>query len=195
MDQLPRRLAAGLSVLTSSPVLSAAAGRVTAADSEWLADDVIVAVDDPSQLVPTASATRWRALTTWYFAAADLPRRHTMLLVSPDVRLANVAVMSDVAPSYAPAGRRLIAASAVGFHDSVEAEQWAREDASRMLAVAPGELEVIAHYPIATALPEVAGGRAPAVTSGLVLAGDHRQGPSINGALASGRRAAELLGV
>ena len=194
MDQLPRRLAAGLSVLTSSPVLSAAAGRVATADSEWLADDVIVAVDDPSQLVPTASATRWRALTTWYFAAADLPRRHTMLLVSPDVRLANVAVMSDVAPSYAPAGRRLIAASAVGFHDSAEAEQWAREDASRMLAVAPGELEVIAHYPIATALPAVGGGRAPAVSSGLVLAGDHRQGPSINGALASGRRAAELLG-
>ena len=57
MDQLPRRLAAGLSVLTHSPVLSAAAGRVTTADAEWLADDVIVAVDDPSQLVPTASAT------------------------------------------------------------------------------------------------------------------------------------------
>jgi phytoene dehydrogenase-like protein len=194
MDQLPRRLAAGLSVLTSSPVLSAAAGRVTTAEGEWLADDVIVAVEDPSRLIPTASATRWRALTTWYFAADDLPRRHSMLLVSPDVRLANVAVMSDVADSYAPAGRRLIAASAVGFHDSAEAGQWAREDASRMLAVAPRQLELIAHYPIVAALPAVGSGRSPAVSSGIVLAGDHRQGPSINGALASGRRAAELLG-
>ncbi len=155
---------------------------------------MIVAVDDPSRLVPTASATRWRALTTWYFAAADLPRRHTMLLVSPDARLANVAVMSDVAPSYAPPGRRLIAASAVGFHDSADAEQWAREDAARMLGVAPGELELIAHYPIAAALPAVGSGRSPAVSSGIVLAGDHRQGPSINAALASGRRAAEILG-
>jgi phytoene dehydrogenase-like protein len=194
MDQLPRRLATGLSVLTNSPVVAAAAGRVTTGDAEWLADDVIVAVDDPSQLVPPASATRWRALTTWYFAAVDLPRRHTMLLVSPDARLANVAVMSDVAPTYAPPGRRLIAASAVGLHDSGDAEHWAREDAARMLNVAPGELELIAHYPIAAALPAVRIGRSPAVSSGIVLAGDHRQGPSINGALASGRRAAEILG-
>jgi hypothetical protein len=34
----------------------------------------------------------------------------------------------------------------------------------------------------------------PVVSAGLVLAGDHRVGPSINGALASGRRAAEILG-
>ena len=194
MDELPRRLAAGLSVLTNSPVLSVAAGRVTTADAEWLAEDVIVAVEDPSSLVPTASATRWRALTTWYFAAADLPRRHPMLVVSPDARVANVAVMSDVAPSYAPAGRRLIAASAVGFHDSAEAELWAREDAARMLAVASGDLELIAHHPIAAALPAVGASRSPVVTSGMILAGDHRQGPSINGALASGRRAAEILG-
>jgi len=32
------------------------------------------------------------------------------------------------------------------------------------------------------------------VCAGLVLAGDHRQAPSINGALRSGRLAAELLG-
>jgi phytoene dehydrogenase-like protein len=194
MDELPRRLAAGLSVLTDSRVLSAGPGLVTTVDTQWRADDVIVAAEDPSSLVPTASATRWRALTTWYFAAADLPRRPSMLLVSPDVRLANVAVMSDVAPSYAPAGRRLIAASAVGFHDSAESELWAREDAARMLAVAPGDLELIAHYPIAAALPAVGAHRSPGVSSGVVLAGDHRQGPSINGALGSGRRAAELLG-
>jgi phytoene dehydrogenase-like protein len=194
MDQLPRRLVTGLTVLTGMPVLSAQSGRVTTADAEWLADDVVVAADDPSTLVPTASATAWRALTTWYFAAADLPRRHTLLLVSPDVRLANVAVMSDVAPTYAPPGRRLVAASAVGFHDTAEAETWARQDAARMLAVAPGDLELVAHYPIAAALPSIGAGRVPAVSSGVVLAGDHRAGPSINGALASGRRAAELLG-
>jgi hypothetical protein len=194
MEQLARRLAAGVSVVTESPVLSAQVGRVTTADAEWLAEDVVVAVDDPSGLVPTASATRWRALTTWYFAATELPRRHPMLLVSPDVRLANVAVMSDVAPSYAPAGRRLVAASAVGFHDSTQAASWAREDAARMLAVAPGDLELIAAYPIASALPAVGTTRLPVVSAGLVLAGDHRVGPSINGALASGRRAAEILG-
>ncbi len=194
MDQLPRRLAEGVSVLTDTPVLSVAPGQVTTEEGQWLADDVIVAVADPASLVPTASTTHWRALTTWYFASTTLPRRHSLLLVSPDVRLANVAVMSDVAPSYAPSGRSLIAASAVGFHDSAEAERWAREDSARMLCVAPGDLELIAHYPIADALPAVGARRAAAVSSGVVLAGDHRQGPSINGALASGRRAAGLLG-
>lgn len=194
MDELPRRLAAGVRVLTGMPVVSVAPGRVTTQDSEWLAEDVVVAVEDPAGLVPGVSAGTWRALTTWYFTAADLPGRHPMLLVSPDARLANVAVMSDVAPGYAPAGRRLIAASAVGLHDSAGAEQWAREDAARMLAVAPGDLELIAHYPIARALPAMRARRSPTVCRGLVLAGDHRHGPSINGALASGRHAAELLG-
>ncbi len=194
MDQLPRRLVTGLTVLTGSPVLSVGAGRVTTADVEWHADDVVVAVGDPSALVPTTSATSWRALTTWYFAAADLPGRHARLLVAPDARLANVAVMSDVAPTYAPPGKQLVAASAVGFHDTTESQAWAREDAATMLAVAPGDLELIAHYPIASALPSVGAGGVPVVSSGVVIAGDHRVGPSINGALASGRRAAELLG-
>ena len=194
MDDLPRRLAAGVDVRTGSRVLSVAPTQVTTADGQWRADDVVVAVADPSALLPAVTPTRWRALTTWYFAADDLPGRHTALMVSPDVRLANVAVISDVAPSYAPPGRRLVAASAVGFHDSSEAAQWARADAAAMLGIDPGGLALVAHHPIAEALPDLTARRTRIVAGGVVLAGDHRAGPSINGALASGRRAAELLG-
>lgn len=194
MDELPRRLATGLDVRTDTTVRSVAPGRVLATDTEWQAADVIVTAADPAALLPGVPATTWRSLTTWYFAAHSLPQRHPLLLVSPDARLANVAVISDVAPRYAPPGRRLVAASAVGHHDSAPAEQWARADAARMLAVAPGDLEPIAHYPIRHALPAVSARRSPTVHSGLVIAGDHRQAPSINGALRSGRHAAELLG-
>lgn len=197
MDELPARLAAALpaqSVRTGARVRSIAAGRVTTAEGQWMARDVVLATADPARVLDGPAPTRWRALTTWYFAAADLPDRYPTLLVSPEARLANLAVISDVAAGYAPPGRRLIAASAVGFHDSTEAESWARADAARMLAVAPHELDLVAHYPIREALPAMAARQATVVCGGVVLAGDHRQGPSINGALASGRRAAELLG-
>ncbi len=199
MEQLPRRLSADLTVHLNTTVTRVAPGAVESADEQWLADDVVLAVADPGQLLAPAPATHWRALTTWYFAAADLPRQHRMLLVSPQSMLANVAVLSDAAPTYAPPGRTLIAASAVGHHDSAHAQDEARRDAAAMLGVSPADLDPVAHYPIAHALPEItadlATGRAPAVVvGGIVLAGDHRGGPSINGALASGRRAAALLG-
>ncbi|MGB7981450.1 MAG: NAD(P)/FAD-dependent oxidoreductase [Candidatus Nanopelagicales bacterium] len=198
MEQLPRRLAADLTVHLNARVTRVAPGRVETADEQWLASDVVVAVADPAGLVPASAATGWRALTTWYFAAAGLPQQHRMLLVSPDSMLANVAVLSDVAPTYSPPGRTLVAASAVGYHDSARTQDIAQRDAAAMLDVAPSELEPVAHYPIAEALPEMSAassaGRGPVVVGGIVLAGDHRSAPSINGALASGRRAAELLG-
>lgn len=193
MDELPRRLARGLTIIAESPVLSVAAGHVRTGDEQWQAEDVVVAVDDPAGLVPTASPTRWRALTTWYFEGPELPRRHPRLMVSPDSNLANVAVISDVAPSYAPPGRALVAVSAVGHHDSVDSAELARSEAATMLEIPAAGLSLIAHYPIAHALPAVTARPGPVVSAGVLLAGDHRQGPSINSALASGRRVAELL--
>ena len=193
MDELPRRLARGLTILADTPVRSVSAGQVRTDEGQWQADDVVLAVDDPSSLAPGASTTRWRALTTWYFAAPELPERHPRLVVSPDSHQANVAVISDVAPSYAPPGRALVAVSAVGHHDSAESAELARSEAATMLEIPAADLALIAHYPIARALPALTSRPGPVVRSGVLLAGDHRQGPSINSALASGRRAAQLL--
>lgn len=192
MEELPRRLVEGVPVLTNSRVVLVEPGRVRTEDAEWLADDVILAVGDPSTLSSRRPVTEWRALTTWYFTAIELPGTYPRLIVAPTTRLANVAVVSDVAPSYAPPGRRLIAASAVGHHPSAASEVWARSETAELLGVGPHDLELIAHVPIAEALPRVTR-HSPIVCSGLVVAGDHREGPSINGALASGRRAAEVL--
>jgi hypothetical protein len=194
MDELPRLLARGLDVRVSTPALSVGAGRVRTPEGELACDDVVVAVDDPAALVSGAEPVRWRGLTTWYFTTTGLPRRYPRLLVSGDVGLANVAVLSDVAPSYAPPGRQLVAASAVGAEGTVAAGERARQEASMLLGVGPGDLDPLAHYPIARALPAVGAGPSAIVASGVIVAGDHRSAPSINGALASGRRAAALLG-
>lgn len=194
MDELPRRLAGDLPVRLGERVVSVAAGRVRTSEREYPCDDVVLAVDDPAGLLPGAGPTGWRALTTWYFAASAFPEAHPRLLVSADGPLANVAVISDVAPTYAPSGRSLVAASQVGSHDSAQAEDAARREAARLLLVGPSELEPIARYAITRALPAVASGPTAVVNGGVVIAGDHRAAPSINGALASGRRAAQMLG-
>lgn len=193
MDELPRRLAAGLAITCGVAVTSVAEGRVVSPEGQWRARDVVLAVGNPGAVLPGAPHVSWRALTSWYFACGPLPRRHRMLLVAPGTRLANVAVISDVAPAYAPEGRTLVVASAVGHHDDSESVEWVRRETAGLLDVAPAELELIARYAIKEALPAFEERRAASVSNGVVIAGDHRTTPSINGALASGRRAAELL--
>ncbi len=193
MDVLPRSLAEDLDVVTGVRALHVEPARVVTDQGEWLADDVIVAVADPSPIAPRIPPTRWRSLTTWYFSATALPAQHVRLILSPESMLANVAVLSDVAPSYAPPGRVLVAASACGYLPAEDQAERARSEAALVLGIAPGDLELIASYPIAKALPSLTSRPEPIVRSGLICAGDHRLAPSINGALATGRRAAELL--
>ena len=122
------------------------------------------------------------------------------MLVDGDGGLvANSIVLTNAAPEYSADGRALIATSLVGGAvtsplDVVTrrlGELWST-DASRW--------EHIATYAIPRALPAM---DAPAplrrsvrvapVGSGLFVCGDHRDTPSIQGALVSGRRAAAAV--
>jgi hypothetical protein len=197
MGELSRVLGVGLDVRLGERAESISATTVITAAGSYTADAVILAVPDPAQLLPGYPNPTWRALTTWYFAADDLPERHRMLILHPEGQLANVAVVSDVVPEYAPLGRRLIAASAVGYFDSSAANQLTQMEVARVLDVSSEDLQLIRHYPLAHALPDAAAPlppRRPLVTRGILLAGDRMTGPSIQGALASGRAVANALG-
>ena len=85
-------------------VVLAGGGRVTGRA-------VVVAVgpDAVAGLLPLpAPATK--GLRTWWFAAPEAPTDSTMLVVDGRRRgpVVNAAVMSNAAPSYAPAGRHLV---------------------------------------------------------------------------------------
>ncbi len=159
------------------------------------AQRVIVATDGTTaaRLVPGVPAPTWNALTTWYFSAplGSMPADPKLLMV--DGRslgvLVNVAAVSAVAPRYARPGELLVAATAVGAHDG-------DAGARRHLAILiPGadQWELVGRYEIPQALPALdppADLRAPQDFDGILVAGDHRDTPSIQGALVSGRRAA-----
>lgn len=105
----------------------------------------------------------------------------------------NTAVISNAAPSYAPAGRHLV--SAVTLGEGSEAEVRAQLEVIYQHPTVGWS--VVARQAIPHSLPEVAEPRADGfpsqVAEGLFVAGDHRAHPSIQGALVSGRRAASEL--
>jgi len=104
--------------------------------------------------------------------------------------------VTDSAPSYAPAGRCLIASSVLGT--AMLDDELLRREVGRLQGLAPTDLELVARVPVAEALPAapppLGDLRRPVrLADGLFVAGDHRDTPSIQGAMASGARAARSI--
>jgi glycine/D-amino acid oxidase-like deaminating enzyme len=197
-EDLGRGLPDG-TVRLDAPVRSVAPGSVQARSGPIRARAVVVATDATAAgtLLPGLGVPRMRALTTWYFATAALaPGGHRRLLLDGRERrwLANIAVLTDTVAEYGPPGAALVAATAVGHHPDGAAADRARRDAADVLGVGAGDLAEVGRYPIRGALPAhtppLPLQQAADLGQGLFVIGDHRATPSIQGALASGRRGA-----
>lgn len=201
MQALPDQLAAGLTIRTGTEVAAVTAAGVRLADGSHLpARAVVVATDGDTahRLLPEVPAPAWHGVTTWYFAAPSPPERHpTLLLDGADELLTNSAVISEVAPEYAPRGRALVAASVPGRLAETDVEGRLRERLSVLYGIATTEWEPLARYAIPRALPAVAPGRplrSPVrLAEGRYVCGDHRDTCSVQGALVSGGRAAAAV--
>ena len=211
MARIPEQLAAGLDIRLGHRVASVSARTV----SGWTvnvvggdahrADAVIVATDPATAagLIAEISAPAARSVTTWYFrptcAPEDLADGQAVLILDGDHRgpLVNTVVLTHAAPDYAPAGSALISASALGVWDSPEHESAVREHLAWLYGVATHDWELLASYPIPYALPAMPVPfelqRPVRTADGVYVAGDHRDTSSIQGALVSGRRAAQAL--
>jgi hypothetical protein len=203
MQAIPEQLARPIRsrIFRSTAALSVAPHRVETDAGPIDCDAVIVATDPTTaaRLVPALPPPRMRALTTWYFAIEedDLYGGAPVLVLDAagSGPLANAVVMSYAAPGYAPAGRHLVQATAVGMHADLDVTVVQRALA-QMYGVPTGHWELIRTYPIAEALPAALTPfqvRRTQDFAGLVIPGDHRDTPSIQGALVSGRRAADRV--
>jgi predicted NAD/FAD-dependent oxidoreductase len=150
-------------------------------------------------------------VTTWYHiadcAGTELTEGKSTLVVDgkkfdgnlddSSRPLVNTVVITNSAPTYASNGRTLVSSSALGVHSSTQSELQVRSHLASLYKVPTGNWTHVATYPIPDALPmmnaphDVA--QSVRLSSGVYIAGDYRQVSSINGALASGRRAAEAL--
>lgn len=209
MGAMPAQLAGMLpadSIRLNTAVADVAPGRVTLATGETLeARAVVVAADAPSaaRLLKGEPAKPGRAVTCLYFAADASPVKEPVLVLNADDPgpVHNLAVMSDVAPSYAPPGQALMSATVLGnpSSDDRALESQVREQLTGWFGPAVSAWRHLRTYRIPYALPDQT---APALdparrpvrlADGLYVCGDHRDDASINGALHSGWRAAQAV--
>jgi phytoene dehydrogenase-like protein len=209
MGAIPEQLAAGLPdgvVRLGARVDGLLEDGVRLADGETIeASVVLVAVDgrEAARMLGKVSQPATTGTTCHYFEAPEPPVREPILLLNgegePPVN--NVCVPSQVAPAYAPAGKALISASVVG-----ERGQNPSHPVEAVVAQMRGWFgpavdgwRHLRTYHIPDALPltlPVDGRRAmapPRIARGRFVCGDHRMHGSIEGAIASGRRAAEAI--
>lgn len=203
MQQLPEQLACLLHrpVELDTPVASVGPGSVTTAGGEEIACDLVVVATDPTtaeQLTGRPSPAG-KGVTTHWFAVDEAPVDHTLLLI--DQRkvqgpVLNTCVMSNAAPGYAPEGQHLVQASSL-WRDGQEpaGDGDVVADLAELYGVDTSSWRLLRRDDIRYALPVQ-----PApfteredmeVAPGLVVCGDHTDTASINGAIVSGRRAAQ----
>ncbi|EOD58426.1 NAD(P)/FAD-dependent oxidoreductase [Amycolatopsis vancoresmycina] len=199
MGELPRQLARVLptaAVHLNAPVEEAGPGRVRTAGGEtWTARAVVVATDGSAAAkLAGVAEPRWNSGTTWYFAPPRSPLREPVIVV--DARggpVVNTSVISEVCPTYAPPGAALVSASAL----SPLPEHEVRRALGRLYRTDTSRWPLVGRYEIAHALPSMPPPheirRPVRLGDGLYVCGDHRDTSSLQGALASGARAARAV--
>ena len=210
MEAIPRQLAAALpagALRTHTEVREVSPDGVTLATGERLgARAVIVATEEESASRLTAGRVPYRpgrTVANLYFDAPRAPCPGPYLILNGGSRgmIDNMHTASEVAPEMAPPGRALVSVTLLGHHDLADEAltQAVREEARSWFGAEVDRWRHLRTYRIADALPArpagTLGGSEPSVVlpNGVYVAGDHRTNGSIDGALRSGRLAAEAV--
>jgi phytoene dehydrogenase-like protein len=201
MGSVPADLAARLpagSIEYGVRVAAVRPGEVDVEGEGTRAAGAVVVAADPvtaAALLGLPRPEMHSVTTVWHALDAPPTRRPAIALDTEGGPVANTVVMTNAAPSYSPDGRALVASSVLApepLPDHV-----LRSTLARIWGVSTGSWEEVAVTRVPEALPALPGGsplrRPVRVTAGLYVAGDHRETPSSQGALASGRRAADAV--
>lgn len=200
-EQLAARLPTG-SVHLQTPASSIAPLAVETSAGLVAGRAVVVATDASAAaaLLPGVSAPSWKGVTTVYHAAQESPLKQPTLVVDAEKSpINNTVVVTEAAPSYSSDGRALIATSLVHGPDLDGAavdERAMLGHLARLYRTSTSGWERVAAYDVPHALPSMTAPhefRKPVRTDGVYVCGDHRDTSSIQGALVSGRRAADAV--
>ncbi|WP_181686141.1 NAD(P)/FAD-dependent oxidoreductase [Halorhabdus salina] len=213
MGAIPEQLAdrarnAGARIETGATVEAVGADGTVTVDGETIDSDSVVVATDPqtaTELTGVETPPGTRGCATVY---ASLPSEtpldtgSRLLLNATDDRPNQVAQLSSVAPEYAPDGEQLLAATFLGTPDETDEQlfgevretldSWYPERSLSGLAHCRTERVPFAQFDqppgFLASTPE------PTAPDGsVVLAGDYTRWCSIQGALESGRVAADLV--
>jgi len=203
MQAIPDQMVASVgrdSFRFNAAVATVSPGHVTLADGTMLnADAIVVATEGPAAArllgLPEVGS---KSVGCVYFAAPTAPTPHRLVVLDGGSTgpVLNVAVMSNVARSYAPHGQHLVVAALPGFTDG-DLEAAVREQLTGWWGPQVQAWRHLATYRIAhgqpTQLPPFDPKQRIELGNGLFVCGDHRDTASIQGALFSGRRCGEAV--
>jgi len=164
---------------------------------EFKGQEVIVATDatHAAQLLDLPSTPEQLGCITWYHRTDEAPSGSSKLRLDSQNRgsVINSVIISNLAPSYAPRDSHLISSTTL----TPVSESEVRRHLSIMWGTPTTKWELVAKYDIPAALPLFPANSVPTtkslISKGIYIAGDYRTSPSQNGALLSGRKAAEEL--
>ncbi|HEX5042937.1 MAG TPA: NAD(P)/FAD-dependent oxidoreductase [Candidatus Polarisedimenticolaceae bacterium] len=218
MGEIPAQLVRSLPpecVRTEAPVLSIQSDGVSLRSGEWIAARRIVLATDPAETerlveLRGGDTLAVRALhgrygtTSVYFAAPEPPLREPMLVLDGEGGgpVNHLCVPTQVAPEYGPPGSALVSASVLGEPSSAGEEALIDAVRAQLTGWFGDQVARWTHlrtYVLPKVLPDQSPGRLepgarPAWAGpGLLVCSAHREGGGLQGALASGRRAAEAL--
>jgi phytoene dehydrogenase-like protein len=208
MEAIPRQIAEGLkpgSIRLGTRVVKVKPAAVTLATGEELtASSVVVAVEGSkaAELLGDPIFRDGKGTTCFYFSAPRAPLEAPLLVLNGEGLgpINNLCVPTNIVASYGPGDRSLVSVTVLGTSN----------DDARQLSSVRGQLaewfgKEVEHwhhlktYSIPYALPAQL---PPALQDpqrpvrwnpGIYVCGDHRDNASIQGAMVSGRRAAEAL--
>ncbi|MBX7247216.1 MAG: FAD-dependent oxidoreductase [Candidatus Sumerlaeaceae bacterium] len=210
MGAIPKQLAARLpadTIRTGVRVAALADRGVVLENGESLqgAAAVVIATDgrEAARILGQPEPPPGRGVTCLYFAADGPPIKEPMLMLDGDGSgpVNNICVISQVAPSYAPVNQSLVSASVIGIPQKSDAdlEDVVRGQMASWFGPDVYKWRHLRTYRISNALPDQSppalepAERPVTVREGVYVCGDHRDTASIQGAMVSGRRAAEAL--
>lgn len=198
VGQLASALAARVASISFNTQVNRIEGStVYTAAGKYSAEKILVATDatTATQLLGLTEVPHMAGCITWYHSTPINPSGTGRLVVDGAHRgpVINTVVMSDISEDYAPAGQNLISSTT----DLGATESDVRRHLSTLWQTSTHDWQLVAKYEIPAALPIQSVGRALShsmkISEHHYVAGDHRTVPSQQGALFSGRLAAQLI--
>lgn len=179
----------------SQPTIQTDSGQLTARA-------VVVATDSRAASTLVGTGIRQsRPQTTWWYAAPEAPTTQRCVFVSPQSvtgAIGHAAVVSNVAPRYAPNGSALIGAvSRPGISGADATDSMLRGQLSKIFQTSTQHWELLRISQVedaaTTVSPPMMAKRDVDLGDGIFIAGDHRDLPGFEGAIRSGHRAADAV--
>ncbi|MBT2504734.1 FAD-dependent oxidoreductase [Streptomyces sp. ISL-98] len=201
---LPELLAAALppgTVRTGVRVTAASTTSVTTEEhGELTCRSLLLATGAraAATLLPGLRVPSFHPVTVFHHAASTPPLTDPALLLDADRSgpVSHTAVLSEVDPSRAPRGRALISSTVLGTPPP-DPDPAVRAHLARLYGTSTEGWELLAVHHDREAVPAMPAPhdlrRPVRLLSGLYVCGDHRETSTVQGALHSGRRAAQEI--